>query len=451
LQSTNRVSAPVLQPDLPRRLGVWDAASIVVGIVIGGGIFVVPSIIARHVPSTSGAMLIWVLGGIITFFGALAYAELGAMFPATGGQYVFLREAYGPGMAFLCGWTICGIVLPAMMAALAVAFSAYLGHFIPLSPLAAKAASGGIILLMTAINYSGVRLGAAVQNTCTILKLGGIAAIVISALWVPAVHATSAAESTPISWAPVAAALTAVLLAYDGWNLMTAIGGEIRNPQRNVPLGLALGVGLIMAAYLSVNWAYLHVLPAAEIAASERPGSLVADRTLGSAGAAIISVTILVSILGSINGGVLVMPRLVFAQARDRLFFARLGEVHPRFRTPSAATVAEGVWTAVLAISGSYELLITYAVFCEFVFYLAVISALMRLRHTQSERFRPYRMWGYPVTPLLFLAAALWYVVASLLASPKTSITALALIAMGAVVYLVWRRSSQYSYLPKES
>lgn len=434
----------VTHAELPRRLGVWDAASIVVGIVVGAGIFVVPSIIARHVPSTRGALLVWVLGGIITFFGALAYAELGAMFPATGGQYVFVREAFGPALAFLCGWTICGIVLPAMMAALAVAFSGYLGHFAAMPPIVGKAVSAGVILLITAINYRGVRLGAAVQNTCTALKLGGIAVLALSALWAPAATTPAASQAASLSWTALAAALTAALLAYDGWNLMTAIGGEIRNPQRNVPLALALGVSIIMAAYLAVNWAVLHVLPVARIAASERPGSLLAEQTLGAAGAAIISVTILVSIIGSLNGGTIVMPRLLFAQSRDGLFFGRFGEIHPRFRTPSAATVAEGAWTALLAVSGSYELLITYAVFCEFIFYIVVVAALMRLRRSQAGRPRPYRMWGYPITPLLFLAASVWYVGANTIGSPRTSLSALALIALGGAVYAVWRRGAQH-------
>lgn len=416
--------------DLARKLSAWDAAAIVVGTVIGGGIFLVPSLIAREVPSVSGILTLWVVAAIFSFLGALAYAELGAMFPAAGGQYVYLREAWGPAAAFLCGWATLVVIMPAQMGALAVGFSIYLGYFIPLSDTAAKACSVTLILILTAINYRGVSFSAGLQNVMTALKLLGIAAVIGAALFAP-----GAASEPDRATLHLGTAMVACLLAYDGWNMVATIAGEMKNPQRDFPKALALGLGIVVTVYLLMNAAILHVLPVSTVANTERVGAVVAEQALGRMGATLVTVTILLSVLGSLNGGVLTFPRVFFAQANDGLLFHSLAAVHPTFRTPHVSIVAQAVLSIAAALTGSYAVLITYAVFVGWIFYLWTVLGLFRLRRTQPDAPRPFRMWGYPITPAAFVAAALWFLGNTLWTQPKSAFTGLAILAAGIPVY----------------
>jgi len=429
------------EQDLPRRLGLLDATCIVVGTVIGAGIFMVPGIVARNVPSASGILLVWIVGGILSYFGALAYAELGAAYPATGGQYVFLREAYGPGMAFVCGWTLWLVVMSGNLAAVAVSFTIYLGYFVPLSALQAKAAAVALIFVLTYLNYRGVRLGAAVQNTFTLLKLAGIAVLVGSAFFFrKAAPVHFLAPPAGLTLQGFGMALVASLVAYDGWSNLSFVNGEVVKPQRTLPRAVAIGVGVAMAVYLLANIAYLRVLTPAAIAGAARVGSDVAQQTMGAAGAAFLSVTVLISMLGACNGTVMTAPRLYFAQALDGLFFRRFAKVHPTYRTPSVSVVAQGVWGALLAATGSYELIINYAIFCAWAFYALVVIGLMILRRSQPDVPRPYRLWGYPLTPLLFAGVAVLVLVNSVITTPLPSLSGLGIILAGIPVYFYWRR-----------
>ena len=427
--------------ELPRRLGLWDATCLVVGTVIGAGIFLVPTIVARRVPSASGIVLVWVVGGILSYFGALAYAELGAAYPATGGQYVFLREAYGPGLAFLCGWTLWLVVMAGNIAGVAVAFSVYLGYFVQLTALQAKLVSLSLIAVLTFVNYRGVRLGATVQNTFTLLKLTGIAVLVGSAF---ASRQPSAVNFfTPpsgFSLQDFGVALVASLVAYDGWSNLGFVNGEVRQPQRNLPRAVGIGSGVCMLVYILVNIAYLRVLPPDAIATSERVGTEVARLTMGPAGATFLSITILISIFGAANGTIMTAPRLYFAQALDGLFFRRFASVHPKYQTPSFSILAQGIWAALLAASGSYELIINYAIFCAWVFYALVVVGLLVLRRKAPGVPRPYRLWGYPVTPLAFVGVAILVLINNIFTSPLPSLAGLAIILAGIPVYLYWRR-----------
>jgi APA family basic amino acid/polyamine antiporter len=431
-----------LRTDLPRTLGLVDALSIVIGCVIGGGIFLVPNLVAQNVPSTISILGTWLFAGVVSFFGALACAELGAAMPATGGQYVFVREAYGPMAGFLCGWTNFLIARGAQSAWLAVVLSIYISYFHPFGPVASKAISVAAIVFFTLVNYRGVSLGALVQKSFALAKLVGILVIVGRAFLFGHAHGSAPAPVAPITLSSFGVALIACLLAYDGWVQMSFVAGEIKNPQRNILFALGFGIATVMAVYVLANMAYLRVLSIHEIATSTHVGADTASRALGSMGGTLVSLIILLSIIGSLNGAILTCPRVYFAQAQDGLFFRRFAEVHPRYQTPGFAILAQGVWAIVLIVSGSYETLIDYAMFAIWLSYAFMIAGVLVLRRTQPDLPRPYKMWGYPVTPLLFLGVAIWFLGNMLVTRPVPSFAGLALIAAGVPVFFVWRRAN---------
>ena len=334
-----------------------------IGVVIGGGIFLVPNLIARELHSTAAILSVWIFGGVISFFGALACAELGTAYPSTGGQYVFLREAFGPLIGFLCGWSMFTVARTAQVAWLAVTLALYVSYFVPLSGFAAKLLGLAAIALFTGINFRGATAGAFVQKLFTLAKVLGIVVIVCAAFFWSGKAAPSPHVAGGFSLSSFGEALIASLLAYDGWVQLTFVAGEIRDPQRNVLRALALGSCICMAIYLLANLAYLRVLSIPEIAASEHVGATLAERVLGAGGGSLVSIIILISIIGTLNGCFLTSPRVYFAQARDGLFFRKFAEVHPRYQTPGFAILAQGAWAAVLLVSGSYETLLDYAMF----------------------------------------------------------------------------------------
>jgi basic amino acid/polyamine antiporter, APA family len=414
---------------------------LVVGVIIGAGIFLVPSDVARSLPSTSSIMAVWIAAGILSFFGALAFAEMGAAMPATGGQYIFLREAFGPLWAFLCGWTFLLVSMTASMAWLAVSFCRYLGYFVPLTDIQAKACALALVFVLTYVNYRGVILGAWVQKIFTGAKLVGILVLVVAAMLAPAAPAAVSEVTTgQFRVGDFGVAMIACLLAYDGWVNVSFVAGEIRDPKRNMFLALLIGVSIAMVMYLSANAGYLRVLTPAELAATERVGATVAERTLGSKGGAFVSAIILLSVIGSLNGRFLTQARLYFAQAQDGLFFRRFASVHPRFQTPAFSLWVQAGWASVLIATGTYEYLIDYALFAIWLFYAITVAGLFVLRRKFPDLERPYRMWGYPVTPALFVLAAAWFVVNTAIERPWPSLTALGLIALGFPAYWYWAR-----------
>jgi len=431
-------------PDLPRRLGMLDATAVVIGIVIGSGIFVLPNLIARSLPSAPAILGVWVAAGILSFFGALAYAELGAMLPATGGQYVYLREAYGPLCAFVCGWTFMLAVLAGGSAWLAVTFSIYAGYFFPLSAAAAKAVSVALILALSAINYAGVEEGAWVQRIFTGLKIVGLLVLIGAGLFRSPRAAPPAAPfaTAPPSALHFGAAMAACLMAYNGWSYVSFVAGEVREPRKNLLRSLVLGMAAVAALYISANIAYLKVMTIPQIASTERPGAELAIRTIGPIGGAFVSLTVLLSIIGAVNGCILTAARLPFAQARDRLFFARFGEVHPRFQTPAFAILCGGIWTALLVLTGSYETLYSYSILAAWIFYTMSVAAVFVLRRKLPGALRPYRMWGYPYTLWLFVAVSLWFMADALVTQPRPSGMALVIVAAGALAYRIWSSQS---------
>ena len=442
---------PVAVRALPRKLGFLDAVSIVIGIVIGAGVFLVPNLVARQLRSAAVILGVWLFAGVISFFGSLACAELGTMLPSTGGQYVFLREAYGPLVGFLCGWSMFLVARTAQVAWLAVTLALYVSYFIPLSAPASKLLGIGAITLFTWINYQAATAGAVVQKVFTLAKVSGLLLIVCSAfLWGSKAAPATDGVGGGVNLNSFGVALIACLLAYDGWVQLSFVAGEIRNPQRNVLFALAFGSLACIAIYLLANMAYLRVLPIPEIAASEHVGATVAERVLGAGGARLVSLIILTSIIGTLNGCFLTSPRIYFAQARDGLFFQRFADVHPRHQTPSFAILAQGIWAAVLLVSGSYESLLDYAIFAIWLSYGMMVAGVIVLRIKRPDLPRPYRVWGYPVTPVAFVAITCWFLVNMLVTRPTPSLTALLLIASGVPVYLLWtRRRSRAALLSR--
>ena len=417
-----------------------DATAVVIGIVIGSGIFVLPNLIARELPSRTAILSVWVISGILSFFGALAYAELGAMMPHTGGQYVYLREAYGPMWAFLSAWTFMLAVLAGGSAWLAVTFSIYLGFFVPLTPVAGKLVSIALIAVLSAVNYIGVREGARVQSTFTALKIVGLVILIGAAFLSP--HAAPRAEvlsDPPVSFAHFGLAMAACLMAYNGWSYVSFVAGEVKDPHRNLLRSLIIGMSVVAALYILANVAYLKVMTIREIAATERVGADLAMRTLGPWGGTFVSVTVLLSITGAVNGCILTAARIPYAQARDGLFFSRFGKLHPQFHTPAAAIIWGGVWTAFLVLTGSYETLYSYSIVAAWIFYTMTVVAVFVLRRKLPDAARPYRMWGYPYTLWMFAVASVWFIANAFINEPRPSLMAFAIIATGVAASQIWR------------
>lgn len=428
-------------PELFRSLGMLDAVAIIIGIVIGSGIFVLPNLIARNLQSSTAIIMTWVGAGVLSLFGALAYAELGAMIPATGGQYIYLREAFGPMCAFVSGWTFMLAVLSGGSAWLAVTFSIYVGYFVPLTPAESKVVSIGLIAALSAVNYLGVREGAWVQRAFTSLKVTALLVLIGAAFLAP--HHSSVAKPAgrvPFTLGHFDVALAACLMVYNGWSYVSFVAGEVRDPERNLLRSLVIGMAAVIVLYVLANLAYLRVMTIVEIASTERVGADLATRTMGSLGGTFVSLTVLLSIIGAVNGCVLTAARLPFAQARDRLFFARFGKVHPRFRTPSSAIVWGGIWTAILILSGSYETLYSYSIVAAWIFYTLSVAAVFVLRRKQPQAARPYRMWGYPYTMWFFVGVSVWFLVDAFQSQPWPSFMAFVIIASGVLAFWIWRR-----------
>jgi len=431
----------MLQAELPRKLGLLDATVIVIGTVIGSGIFLVPGAVARSLPSAGLILAVWALTGVLTFCGALAYAELGAMMPDTGGQYVYLREAYGPLVGFVSGWASFMVIQSGGIATLAAGFSIYLSYFVKLGPIGEKVTSVLLIAVLTAVNYRGVRLGAGVQRVFTFLKLAGLSIVVVSAFLGPR-HGAETANAAPsaFSASSFGVAMIACLWAYEGWNCLGFVAGEVKRPERNILLALVLGTVALIAVYLAANVAYLRVLTVPAIQAADRVAATTAEATMGPIGGTLVSLTILFSIIGATNGSILTYARIYFAQAHDGLFFRAAGNIHRRFETPHIAIAVQGVWVCVLALAGSYEILFSYVIFAAWIFYGMAVLGVLVLRRKVPNAPRPYKMWGYPITPLLFAGVSFWFVVNTIVNKPGPSVIGLAIVAAGVPVYYLWRR-----------
>ncbi len=416
------------RPELARDLGLSHAGAVVVGTIIGSGIFLVPSEMMQAVGSARLVYLAWVVGGLLSFFGALTYAELGAMKPQAGGEYVYVRDAYGPLAGFLYGWTWFLIAKPASIATITTGLVRILGSFPafsffshtcishPFTVNYGQLAAIGATVLVSWLNYIGVRRAGDFQFLFTLLKVAIILGIVaVGFSYSGGTWANFATEFTGAKGgvAGFFAALVAALWAYDGWNDLNMVAGEIRNPQRNIPLSLIWGVAAVGALYILVNAAVQYVLPAAAVAASERPASDAVALVLGRAGASLVSAGMAVSMLVTLNGTIMSGARVPFAMARDGYFFKTIAEVHPRFRTPWVAIIVQcGLAIALLLLGGSFRQFFSLAIFAEWMFYMIAGSTVFVFRRREPHAERPYRVWGYPVVPAVFVlvsAALLYY------------------------------------------
>jgi len=428
---------------LSRTLGLRDLVLIVVGTVIGSGIFLVPgAVLGQTNGNVTIALLVWVVGGALTLLGALTYAELGAAKPEAGGLYVYIRDAFGPLPAFLYGWMAFFVIGSGSVATLAVAFTAYLRQLVPVSPMAAKLVAAGMIVLLMAVNVRGVRQGADVQNVSTAIKAGAIIvmSVVLFAMGggsaAPPVAAASA-ESSMISG--VGLAMIGVLWAYEGWQYATFSAGETIDPQRTFPRAMVAGTIFLIAIYLLANVAYLAALGPGGVMASERVAADAVSAALGGGAAKVIAAVILVSIFSAANGLTLTTPRLYFSMARDGVFFAKLAEVHPRFGTPALAIVVSSLWAMLLALWGTFEQLLTYVIFVSWMFYALGGLAIFVYRRREPNAVRPFRTPGYPLTPLLFVASAVTIVLNTIVSQPGRAALGLLPMLVGVPAYYVWR------------
>jgi APA family basic amino acid/polyamine antiporter len=410
------------RPELVRDLRLSHAMAVVVGTIIGSGIFLVPAEMMQAAGSAKLVYLAWLVGGLLSFFGALTYAELGAMKPHAGGEYVYIRDAYGPLLGFLYAWTWFLIAKPASIATLATGFVRVLGNFPAFSFLAHNFLSapfsvtyGQLVALAAAVfisvlNYIGIKKAGDFQLVFTFLKVFIILSIVVIGFgyrggsWQNFVGSFAGAKG---GMAGFMAALVAALWAYDGWNDLNMVSGEVRDPETNIPRSLILGVALVGVLYMLVNAAVQYVLPAEVIATSPRPASDAMAVVLGSLGAGIVSAGMALSMLVAMNGTVMSGARVPFAVARDRYFFSALAEVHPRFRTPSVAIVVQAMLAIILLLfGGSFRQLFSLAIFAEWLFYMVAGSTVFVFRRQDPQAVRPYRVWGYPVVPALFVLAS---------------------------------------------
>lgn len=441
---------------LKRDLGIWSAASIVVGTVIGSGIFLVPKTMILNVGTPAMVFGVWVFGGLLSLFGALSYAELAAALPEAGGEYVYLREAYGPFWGYIYAWTQMWVAKSGSIATLASGFFLYLANFRPELEKVWIVLPGSIeihygqllavvvILLLAFLNYFGVKVGGDVQVAVTIIKVALIAAIIVLGLGTG--HGAVANYHTSIP-APGGiggffAALVAALWAYDGWNNVSMVSAEIRNPQRNLPLALILGTLAVIVIYILANLAYFYVLPASAVAANDRVAGEMMRRVYQNWGADAVSIAAMISIFAALNGSILSGSRVPYAAARDGLFFRSFANIHPQHRTPSVSILALSAWGALLVLSGKYDQLFTYVIFASVILYGMATASVIVLRYKRPDLPRPYRTLGYPVVPLLFVAATACLVASTVFHSPGESLIGVGIVCLGIPFYFLWRRKA---------
>ena len=447
------MGSELTNPQLIRTLRLRDLILLIIGSVIGSGIFLVPGGIMREVDrSVALASLVWIAGGALSLLGALSYGELAAMRPEAGGLYVYVREGFGPLPAFLYGWAMFLAIASGTIASLAVAFSTYLSTIIPLGPLANRLVAIAVIAVITAVNVWGTRRSSDLQNWTTLIKLLLILAMSAILLWLGHGYRAIPAALWPEQFSgslfsKFGLAMIAVLWAYEGWQFVTYCAGETLNPQKDFPRALGSSVLFLALVYLVANLGYLAALGPASAAQSDTIAATSMSAALGSRAANFVSLIILISVFSSINSVSLTAPRVFFAMAKDRLFFHKLAEVHSRFRTPAFAVTALGLWSAVLACMGRFTALVNYTMFVAWIFYGLGAASVFSYRRKYPGLNRPYRVPGYPWTPLLFVAAAAALVLNVVFSTPQNAAIGIGIVALGIPAYFVWRARSRPSEL----
>lgn len=421
------------------------------GTTIGGGIFLTPAAIARQIPDLRWILAAWITGGILTIAGGLVYAELGALFPEAGGTYAYLREAYGDLPAFLYGWIACFVIDTGAMAAITVGLAEYLGVFFPrigshvvafrigsLPVSTGQVVAIGAVAVLSATHILGVREGVRIQGAFSSVII--LAMLVLSIGGIAAHGAAKASPSRPVSAGAFAGTMIAVLFSYAGWTEALTASGEVERPRRNIPLGLISGTGIVIVLYLGVNVAFLRTMSVAELGAAARPAQVASLALFGAGATLLLSGAIVAMAIGSASAAVVPPARIAYAMARDGFLPAKLGRVHPRFRTPALSIAIFALWTSILCLSGRYDQLFTYATFAIILAYVAAGISIFVFRRRLPDADRPYRCWGYPWTPLLFIGSSLAVAVATIAAQPKETLAGLAIMVTGIPVYY-WMRN----------
>lgn len=430
---------------LLKELNLFDAVAIVVGTIIGSGIFLIPSSIATQLHSLGAVLLVWVVGGVLTLFGALSLAELGSIFPSTGGLCTYLLRVYGPLPAFLYAWALLVMIHSGSIAALAVALGVYAGQVFQLNKTEVKMLSVMGILALTTISCLGIRGGKLVQNLISVAKVSGLAGVILLLTFkgTRPIHLfDGATPGHAVSRAGFGIALVAVLWAYEGWHVVSFIAGEMKWPQLDLPRSLFYGSAIVMLIFLAANLGYYRVLSDAEIRGSNAVAALAVGKFLRPTATTLLSILILVSILGSMNGLILTGPRVYYAMARQGIFPRVFGQIEDRHRTPILALIIQGVWASALAASGNYEQLFTDVIFTAWIFYGLAVAAVLVLRHTQPQLNRPFCVPGYPCLSLLFCVAAAGLILSTLIERPTGACIGIGLVASGVPIYFLCIKAS---------
>lgn len=457
---------------LVRGLTVTAATMLVAGSMIGSGIFRKPSSMAEQLMSPELVLLAWVVAGIFTMIGALTNAEIAGMIDATGGQYKYFKVMYGDFIAFIYGWSLLAVIQTGSQASIAVVFSEYLGYFIkypqfsedvekfavyvplvgniyPLQNFGTKAVAIACLIFITGINYIGVVFGGGVQTFITFVKIASILGLAFFAFVLNQGNISNlTTDYTPIHneynlITMFGLALAGAFWAYDGWNNVTFVAGEVKNPKRNVPKALALGTLIVMCVYLIINIAYMYVLPIDKIAASPLVGATMAETLFGPIGGSIISIAIIISTFGAVNGSVLSTARVHFAMARDGMFFRSLGKPHEKFSTPGRSLIVQGIWSSILTLSGTFDTISDYVIFAAWLFYGMGAFGVFVLRRKMPDAYRPYKVIGYPILPAIFVLFAILFVGNTLYSDTSNAMMGLLLISLGLPLYIYWKYVSK--------
>jgi APA family basic amino acid/polyamine antiporter len=427
---------------LARRLGLFDATMLVMGGIIGSGIFVNPAEVARHVGTPALIVGVWLLGGAIALLGALVYAELAARRPAVGGQYAYLRDAYGPLPAFLYGWSLLLVIQSGGMAAVAIIFARHLHDLIAVG-VSDNVVAVAVLALLTLINCFGVRSGSNAQSALMVLKIAAIAVLIAAGMWLaPSTASSATPQSGPEALVGIGAAMTAVMFSYGGWQTSSFVAGEMRNPERDLARGLLLGVAGVVILYTAVAFICVHGLGPQALAASKTPASDVMRLALGERGATFIAAGIAISALGFLSQGMLTAPRVYFAMAEDGVFFRTVAKVSERTRVPVVAIILQGVAAAVIALSGTYGQILSYVVSVDFIFFGLTGAALFVLRHKFARERPGFSAPGHPYTTGLFVIACFAVVFATIVNNPLNSLIGYAILVAGVPAFLYWRRAN---------
>ncbi len=451
---------------LARRLTLTNAVMVVIGSVIGSGIFLTPQNVAANVDVPGLMIGVWILTGLLTLAGALTNAEVASLIPEAGGQYVFFRVTFGQLTAFLYGWTTFIVYQTGSIAAIAVAFAKYLGYFVdlphlgpeleawqlpllgsifPLKNIGITMVAIGAIITVTTINYFGVQFGGIIQNIFTIMKVVAIGAIIVLAFGsgkgsVDNFFPLWGMPSSGSLMAAVGVAMIATLWSYDGWNSLTYLAGEVMEPQKNIPRALIIGTLAVILIYVTTNLAYLYILPIHEIAQSKLVAADVMNRVFYGWGGAIISAMVMVSTFGTVNATSMTTARVFYAMAKDKMFFKSMGEVHPKFRTPNKSLLVQCLWACILCLTGTYDQIFTYVIFAGWIFYALGGVAVFILRAKQPNAVRTYKVPLYPVIPVVFILVATWFVYNTIVEQTTDSMVGLFLVAAGIPFYLYWNK-----------